>query len=108
MVYFMNYIFDFRLIASESVQYFQFDKEGNMYVFAPGAGFSGESKIVRPGDDIFVDESMYNTWEASSSTLSLKEESVETSPARDIKPSISRYNYLLIRLVLISNILVHC
>ena len=57
----MNYIFDFRLIASESVQYFQFDKEGNMYVFAPGAGFSGESKIVRPGDDIFVDESMYNT-----------------------------------------------
>ena len=33
----------------ESVQYFQFDKEGNMYVFEPGSGFSGCCLRVEPG-----------------------------------------------------------
>ena len=39
----------FRLRASESVQYFQFDQSGNMFVFGPGAGFSGPSLKVEPG-----------------------------------------------------------
>ena len=38
-----------RLIASESVQYFQFDVKGNMYVYGPGSGFSGPSVKVEPG-----------------------------------------------------------
>ena len=42
-------IFIDRLVQSENVQYFQFDKYGNMYVYEPGSGFSGESKLVAPG-----------------------------------------------------------
>ena len=37
------------LKCSESVQYFQFDSDGNMYVFRPGSGFSGPSIKVDPG-----------------------------------------------------------
>ena len=33
----------------EAVQYFQFDQQGNMYVFQPGSGFSGPSVKVSPG-----------------------------------------------------------
>ena len=32
----------------EDVQYFQFDKDGNMFVYAPGAGFSGQCQLVKP------------------------------------------------------------
>ena len=42
----------FRLHASESVQFFQFDSDGNMYIFEPGAGCTGEAKLVRPGDEM--------------------------------------------------------
>ena len=43
-----------RLHSTESVQFFQFDQDGNMYIFPPGAGCSGEPKLVKPGDsDIF-------------------------------------------------------
>ena len=31
------------------VQYFQFDKDGNMFVFEPGSGFSGPAMKVEPG-----------------------------------------------------------
>ena len=34
------------------MQYFQFDSEGNMYVYRPGAGCSGIAKLVKPGDDL--------------------------------------------------------
>ena len=36
-------------LASESVQYFQFDQDGNMYMFRPGSGFTGPSVKVEPG-----------------------------------------------------------
>ena len=38
-----------RLACSESVQYFQFDSEGNLYVFEPGAGSTGPCVKVEPG-----------------------------------------------------------
>ena len=41
----------------ESVQFFQFDQQGNMYVFAPGAGCMGESKLVRPRDEMIFSNS---------------------------------------------------
>ena len=41
----------FRLAAPESVQFFQFDKDGNMYVFPPGSGCAGVPKLVHPGDE---------------------------------------------------------
>ena len=37
------------MVESESVQYFQFNKYGNMYVYEPGSGFSGKAKLVEPG-----------------------------------------------------------
>ena len=50
----MSFIFCniFRLACSESVQYFQFDKEGNLYVYQPGAGCSGPRVRVEPGFEI--------------------------------------------------------
>ena len=33
------------------VQCFQFDEEGNMYIFKAGAGYIGTPKLVKPGDD---------------------------------------------------------
>ena len=45
---------------AETVQYFQFDIEGNMYVFAPGSGCMGEAMLVRPGDEL-VFSSNYDT-----------------------------------------------
>ena len=40
------------MTKSEDVQYFQFDELGNMYVFQPGSGFSGNAKKIEPGDDL--------------------------------------------------------
>ena len=37
---------------TETVQYFQFDGEGNMFIYPPGAGVSGVPKLVRPGDEM--------------------------------------------------------
>ena len=34
------------------MQYFQFDHDGNMYVFPPGSGTSGVPKLVKPGDEL--------------------------------------------------------
>ena len=45
-----------RMCKSEGVQYFQFDSEGNMYVYPPGSGFAGIPKLVMPGDELFKDE----------------------------------------------------
>ena len=50
-----NFIINFRLAASESVQFFQFDQQGNMFVFEPGAGCTGMTTLVRPGDDLIFD-----------------------------------------------------
>ena len=44
---------------SESTQFFQFDSHGNMYIFAPGAGCTGPTKLVRPGDEMIFNTS-YN------------------------------------------------
>ena len=35
---------------SESVQYFRFGEEGNMFVYALEAGFSGTSVLVQPDE----------------------------------------------------------
>ena len=56
----MSFFFLYRL-HTESVQYFQFDKEGNMYVFEPGAGFSGESVWVEPGFEVNVMQNWFST-----------------------------------------------
>ena len=47
---------------SGSTQFFQFDSQGNMYIFAPGAGCTGPTKLVRPGDEMIFNSS-YNAAE---------------------------------------------
>ena len=56
----------FRLAQVESVQFFQFDQEGNMYVFAPGAGCSGDAKLVRPGDEMIFNGKIEETLDGNS------------------------------------------
>ena len=42
----------------ESVQYFQFDSDGNMYVYPAGSGFSGVPRLVHPSEELcFTNES---------------------------------------------------
>ena len=50
-----------RLTSSEYVQYFQFDKYGNMYVFEPGAGISGECVRVKPGYEVNVTQNWFSS-----------------------------------------------
>ena len=38
------------------VQYFKFDQQGNMFIYGPGVGFSGDCKFVAPGDELKFDE----------------------------------------------------
>ena len=73
MLFFFN--FDYRLVASEDVQYFQFDAIGNMFVYCPGSGFSGVSKLVRPGEDLNViwSDSEENEQDHTESQASLSE-----------------------------------
>ena len=37
----------------ETVQFFQFDSDGNMFMFPPGSGCSGQPILVRPGEELF-------------------------------------------------------
>ena len=64
--FFAYFVCNFRLFSPESVQYFQFDSDGNIYVYCPGAGFSGIAKLVRPGAD------MNSTWN--------EDENISTEP----------------------------
>ena len=34
------------------MQYFQFEGDGNMFIFAPGAGCTGKAKLVSPGNEL--------------------------------------------------------
>ena len=58
----------FRMTESELTQFFQFDKEGNMYVFAPGPGCTGPMRLVRPGDELIFNSSYHaREWATDSS-----------------------------------------
>ena len=52
----------------ESVQYFQFDSVGNMYVYPAGLGFSGIPQLVQPGDEIFGGETIGSSGNITQST----------------------------------------
>ena len=42
------------LAKPEDVQYFQFDSDGNMYVYEPGAGCTGVVRKVAPGEELHL------------------------------------------------------
>ena len=62
----------------ESVQYFQFDKDGNMFVNEPGAGCSGQCVKVDPGFDEDFTRSLFTECTVSSKNL-VKSEIAEKS-----------------------------
>ena len=67
----------FRIRSSEDVQYFQFDSDGNMYVFEPGAGMSGECVRVEPGFEVNVTQNWYSSAkELTKSCTQFQEDSV--------------------------------
>ena len=61
-------------MESESKQFCQFDWEGNMYVFAPGAGCTGLTHLVRPGDELIFNSSYNPSDWASDGTVKVEEE----------------------------------
>ena len=48
----MMFYYNYRMVTSESIQYFQFDNEGNMYIYPAGSGCTGVPKLVHPGDEL--------------------------------------------------------
>ena len=68
-------------------QFFQFDQQGNMYVFAPGAGCTGPTCLVKPGDELIFNSS-YNASDWSSAMdVKVKEEDpfvAHTCPAGNV------------------------
>ena len=55
------------MALADSTQFFQFDSKGNMYIYAPGAGCTGEAKLVTPGDELIFSNS--TQWEEKQSPL---------------------------------------
>ena len=41
-----------RMCESETVQYFEFDQDGNMFIYPSGAGCTDESRLVQPGGEM--------------------------------------------------------
>ena len=69
------------MACTETVQFFQFDAEGNMYVYPAGSGCTGTSKLVHPGDEMIFDgvgETTFST-QVSSSDLCASSCQPETS-----------------------------
>ena len=86
-------------MESESTQFFQFDQAGNMYVFAPGAGCTGPTRLVRPVDELIFNSS-YNpsNWAMDNSIKNGPEENkllytclggCDVPTGRDFKPPLT-------------------
>ena len=90
--------FDCRLKRTESVQFFQFDSHGNMFMYPPGAGCSGEPTFVPPGEELFIPNSTNVKVETSfqqPQCLKSLEKVCEVTPVcSDNVPVSSRYMLL--------------
>ena len=77
----------FRHRASESVQFFQFDEQGNMFVFAPGAGCSSEAQLVKPGDELIFTGSNNISQDSSNCVSETSVKSDASEPHAEISSS---------------------
>ena len=64
----------FSLTEPETTQFFQFDRDGNMYVFAPGAGCTGPTQLVKPGDELIFNSSYNPSDWTSGNSIKVEEE----------------------------------
>ena len=55
------------MASPKSAQFFQFDSKGNMYVYAPDAGCSGDAKLMAPGDELIFSNN--TQWEQRDASL---------------------------------------
>ena len=68
-----------RLACPKTTQFFQFDSKGNMYVYAPGAGCSGDAKLVTPGKEFLFSNN--TQWEERQSPILSQVLDVSEPPA---------------------------
>ena len=68
-----NILFSCRLASPEDVQFFQFDQEGNMYVFPPGSGCTGIPRLVQPGEELIFSNSEELSQDLSSNVVDLSQ-----------------------------------
>ena len=74
-----------RLACPKTMQFFQFDSKGNMYVYAPGAGCSGDAKLVTPGKEfLFSNNTQWEERPILSQVLDVSEESPILSQVLDV------------------------
>ena len=78
--------FFFRISQPETVQFFQFDAEGNMYMFEAGVGCSGVPKLVRPGDELFS----HNLSKKSAECVMELVQPIDIEPSPSLPPVTSR------------------
>ena len=81
----------FSLTCSESVQYFQFDSEGNMFIFQPASGFTGPSLKVEPGFEMgkYSQEKLFHDSGVVSSDVSDDSKFSSSSTQLQSEPIIS-------------------
>ena len=69
------------MASPESIQFFQFDNKGNMYMYAPGTGCTREAKFKAPSDELIF--STASQWHECTtpllSQIAVKEETGITS-----------------------------
>ena len=46
----------------ETVQYFQFDSKGNLYVYPAGSGVTGTPRLVQPGEEMVFNDETQSTY----------------------------------------------
>ena len=84
------------MATPEDVQYFQFDSDGNMYIYEPGAGCSGIPRRVEPGEELhlFTERSFSQEkelWHTSYVPTVSDEYLSQPSPLRDMRCDTSRF-----------------
>ena len=95
----------FRLESPDSTHFFQFDSMGNIYIFAPGAGCSGEAKLVRPGDKLIF-SSIYQWHQREGPSMSFSNATEESGLALSCLPAIPHDVPCEFKLPLLDDILI--
>ena len=76
----------------DSTQYFQFDSQGNMFIYAPGAGCTGKTKLVKPGDELIFC-STYEWDQREGPTMSAEEPLMEEGLAWTCPAELSSFHH---------------
>ena len=93
-------MFTFRMAQSEDVQYFQFDQQGNMFIYETGAGCTGVPRKVEPGEELHLslwsevnvtETSVKSEVQSSMQNIQVDRVEMECSQMSDIQKNRKRY-----------------